>query len=112
MNTPTRKYSSERRFTYHFYLHFPYVDIREFYFSQSRGELKVLPHGVALSFDEWYTLVNFMPFILEDFPNLASTVLCHDNPDHHNSQGALNSYCSVCNSFHDAQERYYVKHPL
>jgi Transcriptional Coactivator p15 (PC4) len=69
---------------------FMFVDLRDYYFNQSRGD--ILPSGreIALTFDAWNKLKDLMPVLLEKFPILSSTVSCSENPSHYNLEGAIN----------------------
>lgn len=86
-----------------------FVDIREFYYSKTRREVLATERGISLTFAEWDTLKNIMSEVSTDFPILSSTVLCRDNPNHQNLQGALN--CQECNPFH-YEEHYFFYHPI
>jgi Transcriptional Coactivator p15 (PC4) len=87
-----------------------FVDLRDFYFNQSRGDILPSGRGIALTFDEWNKLKDLMPEILEEFPILSTTVSCSDNPTHCNLEGAIN--CFECNFFRYEQEQYYLNNVL
>jgi hypothetical protein len=56
------------------------VNVSEFYCSC--GELKPLPHGVMMTFGEWDTLMDLVPYILNDFPMLKSAInFFHDSQE-------------------------------
>ena len=74
------------------------LDLRQYFVPA--GTMKVHPtkKGIMLSEEEWNSLLSCVSDIKEVVPEMDSTQMCNEKPDHYFHLDTL--YCRECNPFH------------
>ena len=70
------------------------VDIRKWWIPDNEDELKPTRKGIALTFQEWQSLVNICNQLAEEIPEIKQTIPCSFGTDHSNLLSAMQ--CRNC----------------